>query len=91
MKALNHTTITWTGKVFSGGTGGAGFVALPKNIYQDIDFNHGDRVKLNLQNGPAGDEITVDKKLADYMGLEFGDPVKVMIKKINRDTENNKK
>lgn len=43
----------------------------------------------------AGDdrmkEITIDKKLSDFMGLEIGDTLKVMIKKVNKDTQNNKK
>jgi len=34
------------------------------------------------KQGEVGREITVDKKVGDFMGLEDGDTVKVMIKKI---------
>ena len=34
------------------------------------------------KQGEEGREITVDKKVGDFMGLEEGDTVKVMIKKL---------
>lgn len=34
------------------------------------------------KQGDSGREITVEKKVGDFMGLEEGDTVKIMIKKI---------
>lgn len=34
------------------------------------------------KQGEGGREITVDKKVGDFMGLEEGDIIKVMIKKV---------
>ncbi|MHA2275308.1 MAG: hypothetical protein ACXAC2_06060, partial [Candidatus Kariarchaeaceae archaeon] len=54
--------VSWSGRVQSGGGSGTGFVTFPKDLSQDAGFNHGDRVKLNIQIADEDRELLIDTK-----------------------------
>lgn len=52
-----------------------------------MDKEYLDLIATVRDSGSETKEITLDKKVCDYLGLKVGDVVKIMIKKIEDNKE----